>query len=98
MALRKTSKESVPTFRVAELKRLPSPVLYMDTNTLTKYLGITRTSLWRKQDVGTFPRPFKVVGLRNYWRRKDVIAWLRTSKHGFCKLSPQALADMQGAE
>ena len=97
MALRKTTKNSVPVFTVDQLKQRPSSVLYMDTNALTHYLGITRTSLWRKQDAGKFPRPFKVVGLKNYWRKKDVIAWLRAGDLGFCKLSPEAITDSQGA-
>jgi predicted DNA-binding transcriptional regulator AlpA len=97
MAFRKTTKDSVPVFTVDQIKNLPSSARYIDTNALAEYLGVTRTTIWRKQDTGKFPRPYKVVGLKNYWRRKDVIEWLKAGKIGRCQPSPQALADMQGA-
>lgn len=91
------TKRKTPKFKIDQVKSIPSPERYMDTNTLTQYLGISRIALWRKQDNGKFPLPCKIVGFRNYWRRKDVITWLKAGDHGYCKLSPQALTDMQGA-
>lgn len=40
--------------------------------------GISRTTAWRLQNAGDFPRPVVVSPGRVAWRERDVIAWKET--------------------
>lgn len=40
--------------------------------------GISRTTAWRLQNAGEFPRPVVISPGRVAWRERDVIAWKET--------------------
>lgn len=49
---------------------------------LIKIVGLSRTSIWRKERLGTFPRRVKLGagGRAIGWLRSDVEAWLQELK------------------
>ena len=39
--------------------------------------GLSRTSIWRQVDRGTFPKPVKLGPRAVGWRASDIEEWLR---------------------
>ncbi|UNU73646.1 AlpA family phage regulatory protein [Moraxella nasovis] len=40
-------------------------------------LPFSRTTLWRKCNDGTFPKPIRLSSNSTAWRNDDVLAWLK---------------------
>lgn len=60
----------------SDTNRLPTLVT---ESTLTTWLDVNRTTLWRWVSTGTFPRPFKASGSKsqNYWLAEEVSDWAK---------------------
>lgn len=47
---------------------------------LSKEIGLSRATVWRKIKEGTFPKPMKITANLVGWRRADIEEWLYNLK------------------
>lgn len=48
---------------------------------ITKVVGLSRTTIWRKERAGLFPARVRLGGGRAVgWLRSDLVAWLQSLK------------------
>ena len=52
-----------------------------------KVVGLSRTSIWRKEKLGTFPRRVKIGDRAVGWLRSSIEEWLRNLKKQGCDQS-----------
>ena len=49
--------------------------LLLDRRALEKRVAMDITTIYRKMQAGTFPRPVRIGVRRVAWRESDVVAW-----------------------
>lgn len=55
----------------------PKPERILRLRGVLERTGLTRSTLYRKMYLGTFPRPLRISIRCAGWRESDVEAWLR---------------------
>ncbi len=60
---------------INESQELPK-VGYIRVATLAKFLGISKTTIWRKSKDGTFPKPVRLTEKTTAWKAELVHEWL----------------------
>lgn len=48
---------------------------YLRRTEVEKVTGLSRSTIYRRIDQGTFPRPFDLGGNAVRWRETDLVAW-----------------------
>jgi predicted DNA-binding transcriptional regulator AlpA len=49
---------------------------FMRLTEVIDVIGLSRTTIWRMEKAGAFPRRFKLGTSSIAWREKDIIAWM----------------------
>lgn len=49
---------------------------------LTRFIPLSRTTIWRKVKAGAFPRPIKLSSYVTAWRVADVREWINQAAQG----------------
>lgn len=50
---------------------------FIRTRQVLEMIGVSRTTLWRMVQEGTFPQPIQVTGRNAHYVRQAVEAWMR---------------------
>jgi prophage regulatory protein len=62
-----------------------------------KFVGLSRTSIWRKERAGLFPARVHLGGGRAIgWRRSDLEAWIQSLKGTPATVNPEARQEVGG--
>ena len=48
---------------------------YLRRREVEKVTGLSRSTIYRRIDQGTFPRPFDLGGNAVRWRERDLVVW-----------------------
>jgi prophage regulatory protein len=57
-------------------------VRFIKTRQVLAMIGVSRTTLWRMVQEGTFPRPVQVTGRNAHYLLQAVEAWMRARAEG----------------
>lgn len=63
----------VPTFQPLAAAAVPGALLRIDT--VCSIVGLSRATIYRLMDAGTFPRPVHITPRCTRWRSDAVAAW-----------------------
>jgi prophage regulatory protein len=57
-------------------------VRFVRTRQVLEMIGVSRTTLWRTVQEGSFPQPVQVTGRNGHYDLEAVDAWIRARAHG----------------
>lgn len=67
----------VPNAAPALPARAGSPNVFLRLPQVLARVPISRSTLWRRVNDGTFPRPLKLSDRVTVWRSEDIDDWMR---------------------
>ena len=54
----------------------------LNTTQVSEMVGLSRTTIWRREREGDFPQRIRLGGRRVGWDADEVIAWLKSRPKG----------------
>ena len=61
------------------------------------YLGISRSTLWKKVSEGSYPKPIHIGARLTRWRASDIQSLIREGTRNSCEKTPPGSRDQRGS-